>query len=189
MARLVPCIALLLGLAACEGDPDAARLLARSEALAARADDLVAERDDARARARQLARRLEAASSRLERDRTVDVWTGGPTIGGAFLALPRLGVLRWTCDDARRFHLGFAPGGASVRVQYRTSDRSRSRMVHPDGRMRATVGAGETMTWTITHRHPPGFIRASVDVATATSRHGNCLLARVALEERGRLYD
>ena len=192
MARFLLSILLVTtALASCDAGDDE-----RDAALQGRVQALSATLDDTRARAARLERHLERERRRvrtlrveLERTRGVDLWTGGPTIAGTFLALPRLGTLDWTCDDARRFHVTFGAGGASVRVAYETPARARSRMLHSDDTMRASLAAGEAMTWTITHRHKPGFIRARVHVTTARSNHGNCLLPTVRLEERARLYD
>ena len=191
MARIFLSILLVVGLAACEAGDDE-----RDAALHGRVQALSATLEETRAQAARFERHLERERGRvrtlrdeLERTRGVDLWTGGPTIGGTFLALPRLGTFDWTCDDDRRFRIAFEGGGASVRVAYETPARADSRMLHSDDRMRAVLEAGQAMTWTVTHRHKPGFIRARVHVTTARSKHGNCLLPTVRLEERARLYD
>jgi hypothetical protein len=97
--------------------------------------------------------------------------------------------MRWTCRDDDTFRIVFEGRGASVHVAYDAPGASRARMVHPGRSLTATVTVGESVAWTITHRHEPGFVRAHVEVATARSRHGNCHLPVVRLEERGRLYD
>lgn len=190
MARILLCTVVLLGLTACTGAGD--------DAARERARTTTADLADARGRVARLRDRLAEARDRvdelerqtvIDRDRYVDLWSGGPTVRGTFLALPRLGVMRWTCHDNDGFRIVFEGRGASVRVAYDTPTASGARMVHPGKSLEATVGEGESVAWTITHRHKPGFIRAHVDVATARSRHGNCLLPVVRLEERGRLYD
>ena len=192
MARVFLSILLLVGLAACEGGaPDD-----KDAALHGKVQALSASLEDTRAQAARLKRRLERERRRagelrgdLRRTRGVDLWTGGPTVRGTFLALPRLGSWRWTCDDDYGFRIVFEPGGASVHATYDSPDLSSARIVHPGQSLGATVAAGESVAWTITHRHKPGFVRAHVDVTTARSKHGNCLLPAVRVEERGRLYD
>lgn len=189
MARLFLCIVLLLGAGACDGEPEkpAAERSPASSAGLVRAQaqiGLLRERlAAAKDRVDELEREAEA-----EKHRYVDLWTDGPTIRGQFLALPRLGVMRWTCGD-RGFRVAFEGYGASVYVAYETADASRARMVHPGKSLVATVAEGESVGWTITHRHKPGFIRAHVDVTTARSERGNCLLPIFSVEEEGRLYD
>lgn len=186
MAHVLAWILFLLSLTACTGGPSDER-----------ADRLTADLADARARISRLDGDLAEARDRIDelerraqvdRGRYVDLWTGGPTVRGTFLALPRLGVMRWTCDGAS-FRIVFEGRGASVHVTLDAPDVSKARMVHPGRSLAATVSVGDSVDWTITHRHKPGFIRAHVDVATATSKHGNCLLPVVRVEERGRLYD
>ena len=189
MARILLSILLVAGLGACNGDsghaegerpPASSAGLVRAQAEIALLREQLA---DAKDRAEDLEREAAADANRY-----VDLWTGGPTIRGQFLALPRLGVMRWTCGD-RGFRITFHGYGASVYVAYETADESRGRMIHPGRSLAATVAEGESAAWTITHRHKPGFIRAHVDVTTARSKHGNCLLPTFTVEEASRLYD
>lgn len=178
MARVAMCIGLLLGLGACNAeDADEARLRERVAALSA---DLERARD----RVDELERQ-----TLVEHDRSVDLWRGGPTMRGVLLGLPRLGVMRWTCGDGYGFRVVFTPAGASVHVSHHSPLAGAARMLHPGQSMGATIRAGESANWTITHRHPPGFIRAHVNVTAERSKHGNCLLPKVRMEETGRLYD
>ncbi len=173
MARVLLCIVLLLA-AACNDD----------QGLRERVKALETDLREARDRVDELERQTV-----VERDRYVDVWRGGPTASGPLLALPRLGALRWTCDDDYGVRIVFTAAAATVRVSYDAPDLSRSGLIHPGQRVGATVAAGESVAWTIAHRHEPGFIRAHVEVATARSRRGNCLVPKIRVEETGRRYD
>lgn len=108
---------------------------------------------------------------------------------GPLVALPRLGLLRWTCDRDYGFRVVFEGYGASVYVDYHVPGFNSARTIHPGQSLGATVAPGQSVVWTITHRHEPGFIRAHVEVTTARSKHGNCLIPEVRLRETGRLYD
>ena len=193
MARLLLCLLLLVPVA-CSGGDDA-RLSARLadsrreiDALTADLEKARRRADEARARAEELERDLIHRSD-VDRARFVDLWGGGPTMSGPFLALPRLGVMRWTCDDRGRFRVSVAAGGASVHASYDAAGRTASRMLHSARRLRATLAAGDTGTWTITHRHPPGFIRARVEVRTARSKRGSCLLPSFTVTTTAHLYE
>lgn len=175
MTRLA-CIAAALAFVACQGS---------GAAPAPRVDSLVADLREARDRIDELERQVV-----VERDRyLVDLWDGGPTARGPLLALPRLGTMRWTCDPDYGFRIEFTDVVASVHVSYDTPAASRAGIVHPGDDVGATVRAGEPVTWTITHRHEPGFIRARVDVTAARGKRGGCLLPKVGVEETARLYD
>lgn len=186
MGRVLLCAVFLLGLAACDGGsderpPGSSSGLVRAQARLAVLEDRLAE---ARDRADEL--ELQAA---VQPNRYVDLWRGGPTMRGPLLALPRLGLLRWTCDRDYGFRVVFEGYGASVYADYHVPGFNSARMIHPGQSLGATVAPGESVVWTITHRHKPGFIRARVEVTTARSKHGNCLLPTVRLRETGRLYD
>lgn len=186
MARLLPCIALVLTFAACNGDAQpptpGSRLAEARDALRILGRDLAEARD-----------RIDELEQQavVEGDRYVDLRGGGPTMRGALLALPRLGTMRWKCDDDFGFRIVFTPAGATVEVEldYETDAAGSHRSLHPGQTLGATFAAGETVRWTITHRHPPGFVRAHVDVTAERSKRGNCLLPSVGLEETARLYD
>lgn len=185
MARLLLCIALVLS--ACSDDaprakPVGSQLVEAREALQVLGRDLAKARD----RVDELERQVV-----VERGRYVDLWGGGPTMRGPLLALPRLGTMRWTCDKDFGFRIVFAASGPTVDVDldYETDAAGSHRPLHPGQTIGATVAAGETVAWTITHRHPPGFIRAQVEIETARSKHGYCLLPEVRVVETSRLYD
>lgn len=189
MARLVLCLTLAVFVGCRANGDDGARLLGRVQAL-------TASLDDARSHSSRVERRLEgehrrrlALERKLERSDDFDLGSGGPTIGGPLLALPRLGTFRWGCDDARRFDVVFSTAGASVHARYETQGETRREMLHSDDEMTAVVAAGETVSWTITYRHLPGFVRARVQVSTEASKHGLCLLPSVRVEQTGRHYD
>lgn len=186
MARILPCIILVLAFAACNGDAQpgtpGSQLAEARDALKVLGRDLAEARD-----------RIDELEQQavVERDRYVDLWGGGPTMRGALLALPRLGTMRWKCDDDFGFRVVFTPAGATVEVEldYETDAAGSHRSLHPGQTLGATFAAGETVSWTITHRHPPGFIRAHVDVTAERSKHGSCILPSVRMRESARVYE
>lgn len=176
MGRLLPCLLVAALVAGC------------SPRDAAPAGDLRSELAQARARIRALEKKASEPAPPPDPARYVDLWGGGPTMRGAFLALPRLGVLRWSCARGY-FRIVYENRAATTHVAYDTPGPGRSSTTHPGDSVGATVRAGETVTWTITHRHPPGFIRARIAVTPERSPGGGCLLGDVELRETGRLYD
>ena len=187
MARLLLCIALVLGPAGCSDDPQRvrapdSRLAEAREALQVLGRDLAAARD----RVDELERQVD-----VEQGRYVDLWGGGPTMRGPLLALPRLGAMRWKCDDDFGFRIVFEPAGATVEVDldYSTDAAGSHRPLHPGQSLGATIAAGETVSWRITSRHPPGFIRAHVDVTAERSKQGSCILPSIRLRESARVYE
>ncbi len=182
---------LLVALTACSGE-------------SSRLDDLRAELRRERAASRDLARDLGRAQAQIrsmEREarkpppppppeRFVDLWGGGPTIGGPFLALPRLGTFKWRCDLRHRyFRIVYVNGGATTEVSYDTPGPGRVATLHSGDSLGATIDSGQTVSWTVTHRHPPGFVRARVAVTPDRTPRGNCRLADVRVVETGRHYE
>ncbi len=82
-----------------------------------------------------------------------------------------------------------SPATVDVSVDYETADAGSHGPLHPGQTRGATIAAGETVHWTITHRHPPGFIRARVVVTADRTGHGECLLTGVSVEQTARPYD
>lgn len=190
MARALLCIA-LVALTACTGDGDGLNEL-RAETRRQRAvvRDLQEELGRAEARIRSMEREARKPPPPPAPGRFVDLWGGGPTMNGPFLALPRLGTFKWRCDLRNRyFRIVYANGGATTTVGYDTPGPGKQVTLHSGGTVGATVRAGQPVTWIVTHRHPPGFIRAHVSVTPAMSDHGKCFLAGVTVEEAGRPYD
>jgi hypothetical protein len=189
MPRRLPVLVALL-LASCTPDTgDADRLRAELREERDVAEQLAGDLGRARARIRSMEREARKPPP-PDPARFVDLWYGGPTMGGTFLALPRLGVLRWRCNVRNHyFRILYLNGGATTHVEYDTPGAGKRSTLHSGGTLEATIRAGQTVTWTITHRHPPGFIRARISVTPEVSDHGSCVLDRVELQATGRAYD
>ena len=190
MRRLLPALVAVL-LASCAPDTgDADRLRARLREERDVTELLAGDLGRARANIRSMEREARKPSPPPDPARFVDLWYGGPTMAGTFLALPRLGVLRWRCNLRNDyFRILYLNGGATTTVAYDTPGPGKEATLHSGGSLGATIRAGQTVTWTITHRHPPGFIRARISVTPEVSDHGSCVLDRVELRATGRAYD
>lgn len=168
------------------GSADLDRLRAEAEGSRAVAEELRGDLGRARTRIASLER--SAAARPSPPGGVVALGGGGPTMRGPLLALPRLGLFRWACGP-NYFRIVFEPGPATVRVEYDTPGPGQDRTVHPGASVGASIHSGQTVTWRVTHRHPPGFVRALVTVTPLRTDRGECLLSRVEVEQSARLYD
>lgn len=128
----------------------------------------------------------------IDKERYADLWGGGPTIGGPLVALPRLGILRWRCDDDKRFRFVFRPAGASVTVAYVTGGGARRSTTLQPGNAVTTpwVEMGQDVRWTVTYRHKPGFVRGDITVKPQLSpKRGSCLATVSSMEINGHHWE
>ncbi|HEV2756104.1 MAG TPA: hypothetical protein VG318_10065 [Actinomycetota bacterium] len=190
MTRALVCIALVV-LSGCTANGDGVEELdaaLRRERAALR--DAQQDLGRAKARIQSMEREARRPPPPPAPGRYVDLWGGGPTMHGPFLALPRFGTFKWRCSVRNHyFRIVYANAGATATVEYDTPGPGKHVTLHSGGTVGATVRAGQPVTWRLTHRHPPGFIRAHVSVTPAVSKHDNCFLADVQVREAGRPYD